>query len=98
MSVCETGRKPWWNLTEVWLAIATTDWPPPPSIYDSLGQYGNFQKTYWGQLVAAFSAEQYPMTKEKLLKHNHLPIPEQMELRKMSLQEQVRYRSSEPEK
>lgn len=95
-SMFESDRKPWWNLTSVWLAVASADWPTPPSIYDSPDQYAYFLKTYWNPLVSAFSSQHSPKTKEKLLKNFYRQIPEQMELRKLSLHEKLKILSSDP--
>lgn len=94
-SVFVSDRKPWWGLSEVWLAVASMNWSSPPSIFDSLDQYASFLKTYWDPLVEAFSAQCYLATKEKLLKNHNRPIPEQMELRKLSFHEKLKIMSSD---
>jgi hypothetical protein len=92
-SVFVSHHKPWWDLGEVWLAVASMNCLSPPSIYDSLDEYAKFLKTYWDPLVEAFSGHCYSTTKEKLLKNHNRPIPEQMELRKLSFHEKLKIMS-----
>jgi hypothetical protein len=69
-----SDRKPWWILSSVRRVLASDEWTPPPSIYNSLDEYGQYLKTHWNPLVAAFSPQQYPLTKEKLCKFENLPF------------------------
>ncbi|MGA2654227.1 MAG: hypothetical protein ABSF28_27205 [Terracidiphilus sp.] len=84
-----SDNRPWWSLRSVWLVVASKDWEHHPSIYDSLDVYAKFLETYWTPLVCAFSLQEYPVTRDKLLRLCNYPFGSQTALTKMSLEEQL---------